>query len=91
MVNFLIFIAKDCTNVAITKTISTRVSSQCVTLESSLYYAATWLKLSFWIPVSRTGMTPFFFLDPSSQGTGMTATLTIVIPLLVSGYRGGMT
>ncbi|WP_341820393.1 hypothetical protein [Wolbachia endosymbiont (group A) of Cydia strobilella] len=57
--------AKDCTNVAITKTISTRVS--------------------------RTGMTPFFFLDPSSQGAGMTATLTIVTPLLVSGYRGGMT
>ncbi|WP_265023582.1 hypothetical protein [Wolbachia endosymbiont (group A) of Epistrophe grossularia] len=24
------------------------------------------------IPVSSTGMTPFFFLDPSSQGTGMT-------------------
>ncbi|MFJ5424097.1 hypothetical protein [Wolbachia endosymbiont (group A) of Apotomis capreana] len=29
-----------------------------MTLESSLYYAATWLKLSL--------------LDPSSQGTGMT-------------------
>ncbi|WP_410529688.1 hypothetical protein [Wolbachia endosymbiont (group A) of Cheilosia soror] len=42
--------AKDCTNVAITKTISTRVSSQCVTLESSLYYAATWLKLSLLDP-----------------------------------------
>nr|WP_320109791.1 WPE palindromic element domain-containing protein [Wolbachia endosymbiont (group A) of Trypoxylon clavicerum] len=50
-----------------------------------------WLHNKGWIPVSRTGMTPFFFLDPSSQGTGMTATLTIVIPLLVSGYRGGMT
>ncbi|AAS14865.1 hypothetical protein WD_1219 [Wolbachia endosymbiont of Drosophila melanogaster] len=50
MVNFLIFMAKDCTNVAITKTISTRVSSQCVTLESSLYYAATWLKLSLLDP-----------------------------------------
>ncbi|WP_265037147.1 hypothetical protein [Wolbachia endosymbiont (group A) of Anomoia purmunda] len=23
-------------------------------------------------PVSATGMTPFFFLDPSSQGTEMT-------------------
>ncbi len=34
------------------------VSFQRVTLESSLYYAATYLKLSF--------------LDPSSQGTGMT-------------------
>ncbi|MFP3020662.1 MAG: hypothetical protein ACEY3F_04945 [Wolbachia sp.] len=35
-----------------------------------------------------TGMTPFFFLDPSSQGTGMTGegtSLTTVIPLLVSG------
>ncbi|MFP3015071.1 MAG: hypothetical protein ACEY3B_01945 [Wolbachia sp.] len=48
------------------------VSFQRVTLESSLYYAATYLKLSF--------------LDPSSQGTGMTATLTTVIPLLVSRY-----
>ncbi|MBA8756953.1 hypothetical protein HCR13_02265, partial [Wolbachia pipientis] len=43
-----------------------------------------------------TGMTPFFFLDSSSQGTGMTASLTTVIPLRVSGiyakrYRGGMT
>ncbi|XP_066251723.1 myosin heavy chain, clone 203-like [Euwallacea similis] len=41
-------------------------------------------------------MTPFFFLDSSSQGTGMTASLTTVIPLRVSGiyakrYRGGMT
>ncbi|RLT61709.1 hypothetical protein WANA13_0812, partial [Wolbachia endosymbiont of Drosophila ananassae] len=25
-----------------------------------------------WIPLSSTGMTPSFFLDPSSQGTGMT-------------------
>ncbi|WP_338405941.1 WPE palindromic element domain-containing protein [Wolbachia endosymbiont (group A) of Longitarsus flavicornis] len=25
-----------------------------------------------WKPVSATCMTPFFFLDPSSQGTGMT-------------------
>ncbi|WP_410541783.1 hypothetical protein [Wolbachia endosymbiont (group A) of Beris morrisii] len=35
-----------------------KMSFQRVTLESSLYYAATWLKLSL--------------LDPSSQGTGMT-------------------
>ncbi|MDR0773242.1 MAG: hypothetical protein LBE46_02840 [Wolbachia pipientis] len=50
------------------------VSFQRVTLESSLYYAATYLKLSF--------------LDPSSQGTGMTGegtTLKTFIPLRVSG------
>ncbi|MDX5526472.1 MAG: hypothetical protein O7167_01075 [Wolbachia endosymbiont of Andrena nigroaenea] len=58
------------------------VSFQRVTLESSLYYAATYLKLSF--------------LDPSSQATRMTLswmetsvsyfhdTMTTVIPLLVS-------
>ncbi|WP_156518043.1 WPE palindromic element domain-containing protein [Wolbachia endosymbiont of Nomada ferruginata] len=28
-----------------------------------------------WIPVSATCMTPSFFLDPSSQGTGMTKTV----------------
>ncbi|WP_447933167.1 hypothetical protein [Wolbachia endosymbiont of Dactylopius coccus] len=33
--------AKDCTNVAITKTISTRVSSQCLTLGSSFLYKFT--------------------------------------------------
>ncbi|MDX5526461.1 MAG: hypothetical protein O7167_01015 [Wolbachia endosymbiont of Andrena nigroaenea] len=50
------------------------VSFQRVTLESSLYYADTYLKLSF--------------LDPSSLGTGMTGegtTLITVIPLRVSG------
>ncbi|MDX5495918.1 MAG: hypothetical protein O7198_04535 [Wolbachia endosymbiont of Nomada marshamella] len=39
------------------------VSFQRVTLESSLYYAATYLKLSFLDPSSQgTGMTPFFYL-----------------------------
>ncbi|WP_265034550.1 MULTISPECIES: hypothetical protein [unclassified Wolbachia] len=53
------------------------MSFQCLTLKSSPYYAAYLtrsLKLSF--------------LDPSSQGTGMTGegtSLTTVIPLRVSG------
>ncbi|UZE38561.1 hypothetical protein [Wolbachia endosymbiont of Drosophila pseudotakahashii] len=43
----------------------------------------------FWIPVSghwddrgeeATWMTPFFFLDPSSQGTGMTGEGTRMTP-----------
>ncbi|WP_410541741.1 hypothetical protein [Wolbachia endosymbiont (group A) of Agelastica alni] len=43
-----------------------RMSFQRVTLESSLYYAATWLELSLLDPSSQgTRMTPFFFLDPS--------------------------
>ncbi|WP_353285726.1 hypothetical protein [Wolbachia endosymbiont (group A) of Gastracanthus pulcherrimus] len=35
--------------------------------------------------VSATFMTPFFFLDPSSRATWMTASLTTVIPLTGSG------
>ncbi|MFP3031682.1 MAG: hypothetical protein ACEY3M_11305 [Wolbachia sp.] len=47
------------------------LSSQCVTLGSSLYYAATWLKLSLLDPSSQgTRMTPFFFLDPSVWALG---------------------
>ncbi|UVW84360.1 hypothetical protein [Wolbachia endosymbiont of Aedes albopictus] len=52
------------------------MSFQRVTLESSLYYAATYLKLSF--------------LDPSSQGTGMTPLGTAVIkePVLATWMTG---
>ncbi|MBS9530746.1 hypothetical protein INQ25_05115 [Wolbachia endosymbiont of Rhagoletis cerasi] len=48
------------------------MSFQCLTLESSLYYAATWLKLSLLDPsVSYSDDTILF---PGSQclGTGMT-------------------
>ncbi|MDR0773527.1 MAG: hypothetical protein LBE46_04420, partial [Wolbachia pipientis] len=64
------------------------MSFQRVTLESSSYCTFTWCRVKFpgsqclgtgmtrkehWNDIiGATFMTSFFFLDPSSQGTGMT-------------------
>ncbi|WP_265036996.1 hypothetical protein [Wolbachia endosymbiont (group A) of Anomoia purmunda] len=59
--------AKDCTNVAITKTISTRVSSQCLTLGSSFYATSSKTFIQYKLSMLVYKQT---FLDPSVWALG---------------------